>query len=163
MNQFRSITSGSSDLKLLKVLNEHYYQFIYHTIAIEGNTLTFQQVRDVLTTNKAPAGADVSELAEVIGMEAAIRLVNRTIEFPITEQHILNLHRRVLSVDPDNAGEYRQRPVYVGNFAPPDEKNVPRLMANFGEFLQSDKFKSLHPIRQAALAHHRLTFIHPFV
>jgi len=55
----------------------------------------------VLKTGKAPAGVEVAELAEVIGMEAAIRLVNRTIEFPITEKHILDLHRRVLSVDPD--------------------------------------------------------------
>ena len=35
--------------------------------------------RDILTTGKAPTGADVAELAEVIGIEAAIRLVNRTI------------------------------------------------------------------------------------
>jgi Fic family protein len=29
--------------------------------------------------------------------------------------------------------------------------------------LSKREFKSLHPIRQAALAHHTLTFIHPFV
>ena len=62
---------------LTKTLNDDYYQFVYHTIAIEGNTLTFQQVRDVLITGKAPLGTDVTELAEVIGMEAAIRYVNR--------------------------------------------------------------------------------------
>ena len=147
----------------MKVVNEHYYQFIYHTIAIEGNTLTPQQVREVLSTGKAPLGADVRELAEVIGMEAAIQLVNRTIEFPITEEHILALHRRVLSSDPDNGGEYRRHQVYVGNFAPPDETQVPRMMSEFAAFLQSEDFQSLHPIRQAALAHHRLTYIHPFV
>ena len=46
------------------------------------------------------------------------------VEFPITESHILNLHRRVLSVDPDNAGEYRTRAVFVGNFAPPNQAEV---------------------------------------
>ena len=84
-------------------------------------------------------------------------------EFPITESHILNLHRRVLSVDPDNAGEYRRKPVFVGNFAPPSQREVPQMMKEFTDFLQSEQFQSMHPIRQAALAHHRLTYIHPFV
>lgn len=64
---------------------------------------------------------------------------------------------------PDNAGEYRRAAVYVGGFAPPNAQVVPQLMEEFGVFLQSDEFKKLHPIRQAALAHHRLTYIHPFV
>ena len=49
----------------------------YHTIAIEGNTLTFKEVRDVIQTGKAPSGADVSELSEIVGMESAIKLVNK--------------------------------------------------------------------------------------
>lgn len=147
---------------LIKILTEDYYDFIYHTIAIEGNTLTFQQVRDVLVTGKAPTGTDVVELAEVIGMEAAIRYVNRTVEFPITEDHILNMHRRVMSGDPDIAGEYRRGQVYVGSFTPPPPEAVTRMMEEFTRFMQSDQFKSLHPIRQGALAHHTLTYIHPF-
>ena len=85
------------------------YKFVYHTIAIEGNTLTYKEVIDVIQTGKAPGGADVAELSEIVGMEAAIKLVNRTIPYPITEDHIMNLHRRILGpVDPDNAGQYRK-------------------------------------------------------
>ncbi|CAG5110780.1 Oidioi.mRNA.OKI2018_I69.chr2.g5144.t1.cds [Oikopleura dioica] len=160
---FDKYSSHQENFQLTKTLNDDYYQFVYHTIAIEGNTLTFQQVRDVLITGKAPIGTDVTELAEVIGMEAAIRYVNRTVEFPITEDHILNMHRRVMSGDPDNGGEYRTHQVYVGSFTPPPPEAVPRMMEEFTNFLQSDRFKKLHPIRQSALAHHTLTFIHPFV
>ena len=87
---------------------ENRFKFVYHTIAIEGNTLTYKEVIDVIQTGKAPGGADVAELSEIVGMEAAIKLVNRTIPYPITEDHIMNLHRRILGpVDPDNAGQYR--------------------------------------------------------
>ena len=38
----------------------------------------------MIQTGKAPLGADVSELSEIAGIEAAIKLVNRTIPYPIT-------------------------------------------------------------------------------
>ena len=58
---------------------------------------------------EAPNGADVSELSEIVGMESAIKLVNRTIPSIVTEDHIQKLHQRILGpVDPDNAGVYRQ-------------------------------------------------------
>lgn len=40
----RHLAEVKTNYKLMKVLNEQYYQFIYHTIAIEGNTLTFKEV-----------------------------------------------------------------------------------------------------------------------
>ena len=39
--------------------------------------MTFKEVRDVIQTGKAPNGADVSELSEIVGMESAIKLVNK--------------------------------------------------------------------------------------
>jgi Fic family protein len=50
---FQEASKIDNDSNILKLLSEQYYQFVYHTIAIEGNTLTFQQVRDVLKTGKA--------------------------------------------------------------------------------------------------------------
>ena len=80
--------------------------------------MTYKEVIDVIQTGKAPGGADVAELSEIVGMEAAIKLVNRTIPYPITEDHIMNLHRRILGpVDPDNAGQYRIG-CRVGSLAP---------------------------------------------
>ena len=107
--QERHLAEVKTNYKLMATLNEQYYHFIYHTLAIEGNTLTFKEVRDVIQTGKAPTGADVSELSEIVGMESAIKLVNRTIPSIVTEDHIQKLHQRILGpVDPDNAGVYRQ-------------------------------------------------------
>ena len=156
-------SDSMSNAKLLQQLNEQYYQFIYHTIAIEGNTLTYNDVRNVIITGKAPVGADVSELSEIVGMEAAIKLVNRTIPHPITEKYIKDLHSRILGpVDPDNAGTYRQGPVYVGSFVPPPAEHVPNRMNQFGQFLKSPEFLEMNPIRKAAYIHHQFTWIHPF-
>lgn len=37
------------------------------------------------------------------------------------------------------------------------------MMAKFADFISSDEFRKIHPIRRAAYIHHQFTFIHPFV
>lgn len=44
---------------------------------------------------------------------------------------------------------------------PPEAREVPHHMQNFVRWMRTNQGK-LHPIELAALAHHRLVFIHPF-
>ena len=48
------------------------------------------------------------------------------------------MHRRVMSGDPDNGGEYRNHQVFVGGFTPPPPEAVPRMMEEFTKFMQSE-------------------------
>lgn len=66
-------------------------------------------------------------------------------------------------VEPEHAGKYRTHQVYVGNFVPPKPEDVPALMHDLVNWLNSQEAWSLHPIEYAAIAHYRLVYIHPFV
>lgn len=50
---------------LRRLKKEIYYKHIYHTIAIEGNTLNLHQTRAIVETRMTIAGKSISEHSEV--------------------------------------------------------------------------------------------------
>lgn len=54
-----------SDPGLKKVKVEHYFLHIYHSNAIEGNTLSLAQTRALLETRLAVGGKSIQEQNEV--------------------------------------------------------------------------------------------------
>ncbi|XP_068127588.1 protein adenylyltransferase FICD [Hyperolius riggenbachi] len=160
-----SIPKGNSALR--RVMEETYYHYIYHTVAIEGNTLTLSEIRHIIETRYAVPGKSLEEQNEVIGMHAAMTYINNTLVSRIgsvTTNDILEIHRRVLGyVDPVEAGRFRTNQVFVGHHIPPHPKDVEKHMREFVLWLNSDEAISLHPVEFAALAHYKLVYIHPFV
>ena len=145
---------------------EAYFQHIYHTNAIEGNTLTLAQTRSIVETGIAIGGKSIIEQQEVLGMDAALSFMNNTLLGrigSITLQDLLDIHKRVLGfVDPIEGGRLRLTQVYVSDFVPPPPDEVPELMNSFIEWLNSEEAIGLHPIEYAAIAHYKLVVIHPF-
>ena len=62
--QFQKIPNN---LSLKRAKKEAYYQHIYHTVGIEGSTMTLMQTRTILETNMAIAGKSIIEHNEVLG------------------------------------------------------------------------------------------------
>ena len=145
---------------------EAYFQHIYHTNAIEGNTLTYAQTRSIIETRLAVGGKSLVEQNEVLGLDAALSYVNNTLLGRVGKlklQDILEIHKRVLGyVDPTEAGVLRSTQVFVGEFTPPGPLDVPQLMNDFMDWLNSEDVLRLHPVEFAALAHYKLVVIHPF-
>ncbi|XP_012869997.1 PREDICTED: adenosine monophosphate-protein transferase FICD isoform X2 [Dipodomys ordii] len=160
-----SIPKDSSALR--RVLEETYYHHIYHTVAIEGNTLTLSEIRHILETRYAVPGKSLEEQNEVIGMHAAMKYVNTTLVSRIgsvTVDDVLEIHRRVLGyVDPVEAGRFRRTQVLVGHHVPPHPREVEKQMHEFLQWLNSEDAMNLHPVEFAALAHYKLVYIHPFI
>lgn len=162
---FAKISPDSSALKRAK--KEAYFQHIYHTVGIEGNTLNLGQTRHLLETKLAIGGKSVQEHNEVLGLDAALKYINMTLvdRVPghITMQDILEIHKRVIGyVDPVEAGLFRQTQVFVGDFIPPHSSHIDLLMRKFLDWLNDPENMLLHPVRFAALAHYKLVYIHPF-
>ena len=111
--KFLEVKADSAAMRRAK--KEAYFQYIYHTVGIEGNTLSLSQTRAVLETRLAVLGKSVMEHNEVLGMEAALRFINNTLVDKwsgITVQDILEIHRRVVgNVDPLEAGVFRRTQV----------------------------------------------------
>nr|CAB3246148.1 adenosine monophosphate-protein transferase FICD-like [Phallusia mammillata] len=152
---------------LRSAMKEFYYQHIYHTVAIEGNTMTLEQIRQIIDHKTVVAGKSIMEHNEVIGIAEALAYMNNTLLMNIGEitiEDIKSIHKRVMGfVDPIAAGEFRTNQVYVGGHIPPHPNDVELLMDQFEDWLNSPDVIDLHPVEYAAIAHYRLVYIHPFV
>ncbi|XP_062038293.1 protein adenylyltransferase FICD isoform X2 [Lepus europaeus] len=160
-----AIPKGSSALR--RVMEETYYHHIYHTVAIEGNTLSLAEIRHILETRYAVPGKSLEEQNEVIGVHAAMKYINTTLVSRIgsvTISDVQEIHRRVLGyVDPVEAGRFRTTQVLVGHHIPPHPQEVEKQMEEFIQWLNSEDATQLHPVEFAALAHYKLVHIHPFI
>ena len=142
-------------------------EWIYHSNGIEGNTLTLQETRFILETGITIGGKTLREHFEVVNHLKAIEYVESFVQghYPITPFHVRQIHHLVLTqIDDENAGQYRPLPVRIvgANHTPPDAWEVPNQMMLWEQWLSSEAM-SLHPVARAALAHHRLVAIHPFM
>jgi len=163
---FSEIPTDSGALR--KAKKEAYFQYIYHTVGIEGNTMTLGQTRSILETKLAIGGKSILEHNEILGMDAALKFINNTLVDKygeVTREDILEIHKRVLgNVDPGEAGLFRSTQVWVGDHVPPPPTLLSGLVDKFIDWLNAEaRDGSLHPVRLAALAHYKLVYIHPFL
>ncbi len=149
-------------------LNEQLtVEWIYNSNAIEGNTLTLKETQLILETGLTVGGKSLREHFEVTNHRDAIEYVEALSsgEDPITPFHVRQIHQLVLAhIDDENAGQYRNLPVYItgATHKPPDAWEVSHRMSEWGDWLNGPAL-SLHAVERAALAHHRLVSVHPFI
>lgn len=160
------MTIPESDSALCRIKKEAYFLHIYHTVGLEGNTMTLMETRQIVETRLAVGGKSLVENNEVLGLDAALIYINTTLVHRLgflTIEDILDIHRRVMGfVDPLGAGQFRRTQVFVGNHIPPPPTEMSTLMQEFVNWLNSEEALRLHPVRFAALAHYKLVYIHPF-
>lgn len=154
------------DAGLKRAEKEAYIQHIYHSVGIEGNTMSLAQTRSILETKMAVDGKSIDEHNEILGLDAAMKYINATLvnknDF-ITLKDLLEIHRRVLGhVDPIEGGEFRRTQVYVGGHIPPGPGDLSILMSRFESWLNAEQSFLMHPVKYAAMAHYKLVHIHPF-
>lgn len=142
-------------------------EWTYHSNAIEGSTLTLRETQLILETGLTIGGKSLREHFEVLNHREAIGYVEAlaTGDQPISAFHVRQIHKVVLTqIDDANAGQYRSLPVRIGGarHQPPEAWELPHLMVGWGEWLYGEA-AALHPVERAALAHHRLASIHPFI
>jgi len=140
--------------------------------AIEGNPLTLEEVSKLAQGRKVPATRKTKQ--EVLNYFHVLENIEKyQKDKKITESHILKLHRDITKgtlENPEWEGKYRRIQVYVGNkitgeiiFTPPPSKEVPILMKEFLEWLNSKESSKLHPVLVAGISHYEFVRIHPFV
>jgi Fic family protein len=142
-------------------------EWIYNSNAIEGNTLTLRETKLILETGLTIGGKSLREHFEVLNHKEAIDYVESLVKglAPVTPFEVRQIHGLVLTrIDDEEAGQYRRVQVYIAgaDHRPPEAWQVPQLMADWGDWLNGPA-QDLHPVVRAALAHHRLVAVHPFV
>lgn len=62
-----------------KLICNFSLQHIYHTVGIEGNTMSLAQTRSVVETQMAVTGKSIIEHNEILGLDAALKYINATL------------------------------------------------------------------------------------
>ncbi len=133
--------------------------------AIEGNSLTLEQVHEVLSGGTVQGSAE--DIRDVLNYDSALDLANLMAlrpDFEWTQEVFHRLNATILrGLEDDERGEYRTQPVTVGDgaYSPPDHQRVPSLMTQLVEWLRSPQ--DCHPIVQAGLIHLNVVSIHPWL
>lgn len=158
---------------------------VFHGTHLEGNDLTAEQtenlvrsgVRDVATaTAQQGIVAKERDIQEVINYRSVLLWIDQwqqTIGKNVvySEEILQTLHRLTTNrmLPEDQSGQYRKQQVVVRSvttgdiaYRPPVAVEVPDLVRDFLEWLNSAEARTLHPILRAAITHYELVRIHPF-
>ena len=141
--------------------------FTYDSTNIEGNTLTLQEISQLLFEDITPRKS-LREINEVINHKEAFDYI-LNIKDDISKEMILKLHELVVKNTlkeelKGEIGKYRTLQVYIRgtNWLPPKPEDVPGEMQVLLSWYSKNKDK-LHPLILAAYFHSAFETIHPFV
>ena len=171
IKQYNQLYKSEPDLKKYSE-----YAITYHSTAIEGSTLTENEVIELLDIGKPAKKREFLHNLMVFDHHKALL---HTVEMAkckekITEKQIQNISAMVMKntgsqfntavgdFDASN-GEYRLVGVHAGKRTFPDYCKVPALMKELVEYIDSEQKKQNIDVLQFAFeVHFRFVSIHPF-
>lgn len=148
---------------------------IFGTAAIEGNPLSEEAVKKILTEEEKKKATEKAE-KQIQNLKRAYRLIQETpssdVPFLLQEDLIKKMHAIITdgSEDEKNTpGEYRNHLVKVSNeehggiYTPPKIlEDIKNLMKEYVSWINSPELINQDPVVRAALAHYYFALIHPF-
>lgn len=140
---------------------ENQIKTIHSSLAIEHNSLSLQQVTDIIE-GKHVLGAP-NEIQEVKNAVQAYQLMQQLDAF--NEKDLLKAHRLMMQDLVAKSGQYRTEGVGVFDgdrclhMAPPPQR-VPELMRDLFAWLRTT---DTHPLVTSCVFHYEFEFIHPFI
>lgn len=145
---------------------------VHHGTHIEGNDLSLSQTRKVLEGEDVVARA--RDIQEVINYRKVMDLLEELAakREGYEKDILLDIHRATVEkiVAEENVGVFRKSQVVVREeesgeiiFRPPPFVEVPFMLEDFMNWLNSAEAKELHPILRAGIVHYVLVAVHPFI
>ena len=135
---------------------------IHSSLAIEANSLTLNDVRDVI--NGRIVLGPQNEIQEVKNAYKAYEEIDKV--DPYNSDELRRMHGVMTYLTVEESGEFRSRNegVFDGDkctFMAPTPQLVPELMGNLFNWMQTAK-EEIHPLILSSVFHYELVFIHPF-
>lgn len=144
----------------LKLRKANRIKTIHSSLAIEGNTLSEGEVRDIINGKRV-----VAPIRQIQEVKNAIRVYDLYSQLdPFAEKDLLKAHSIMMEALTNDAGRYRSGGVGVFgesglvHMAPPPQR-VPELMGNLFAWLKKAKD---HLLIRSCVFHYEFEFIHPF-
>ena len=145
----------------LRLRKANRIKTIHSSLAIEGNTLTEGEVRDIIDGKNVVA--PIKQIQEVKNAIATYELYPTLNPFSVKD--LLKAHGVMMQALVDDAGRFRRGGVGVFgeqglvHMAPPAD-SVPMLMNDLFEWLKTSKD---HLLIRSCVFHYEFEFIHPFI
>ena len=145
----------------LRLRKANRIKTIHSSLAIEGNMLSENQVRDIIDGKNVVA--PIEQIQEVKNAIATYNLYPSLNPFSVND--LLKAHGVMMQALVDNAGRFRRGGVGVFgeqglvHLAPPAER-VPYLMDDLFAWLKTSKD---HLLIRSCVFHYEFEFIHPFI
>ena len=145
----------------LRLRKANRIKTIHSSLAIEGNTLSEDEVQDII--DGKPIVAPIKQIQEVKNAIATYELYPSLNPFSV--QDLLKAHSVMMQALVDNAGRFRRSGVGVFSerglvhMAPPADR-VPMLMDDLFSWLKNSKD---HLLIRSCVFHYEFEFIHPFI
>ncbi len=146
----------------IKLRKENKIKTIHHSLAIEGNSLSEQQITDILDSKRV-----LGPQKQIVEVKNAINVYDNIHSFEIySEKDFLKAHKILMNGLINTPGRYRNNAVgifkngQVSRMAP-SAKMVPKLMADLFKYLKKEQ--NTLTLLKACVFHYELEFIHPFI
>jgi len=145
----------------LRLRKANRIKTIHSSLAIEGNTLTEDEVRDIIDGKNVVA--PIRQIQEVKNAIATYELYPKLNPFSVKD--LLKAHGVMMQALVDEAGKFRRSGVGVFSeqglvhMAPPADR-VPMLMDDLFDWLKQSRD---HLLIRSCVFHYEFEFIHPFI
>ena len=157
---FNKVFKKSHELTQRETFDSFLVEYAFNTTAIEGNTITLKEARNLLDEGLTPKGKTLREIHDLQNTKK----VFNSLDFKknITHELIKKIHAGLLE-NIDSRTEYRDRDVRItkSHF-----KSTPwhLVKADLDLLLKwyNENKKMLHPFVVAVIFHHKFEKIHPF-
>ncbi|OGE38060.1 hypothetical protein A3B42_00140 [Candidatus Daviesbacteria bacterium RIFCSPLOWO2_01_FULL_38_10] len=160
-----------------KFRKEAIERTIHHGTHLEGNQLSEEEVKDVLDGHEVVArDRDVQEVLNYRNVlkfiDGVATQIGSSGNYNFTIETILEIHKLTTEkiLPEGSTGKFRVRQVVVKNtktgeisYTPPPAVEVPYLIEDLVNWINSDEGKSVQPVIKAGIIHYEIARIHPFV
>ncbi len=147
---------------------------VHHGTHLEGNDLSLSEAKRVIEGENIIAGQrDVQEVINYRNVLRYIDSLERELkDGPHYTQSILKKINEIVCerLSKGLVGKYRQVQVVLKDertgevvFRPPPAVEVPYLLEDFFDWLNSTEGKKINPVLRAGLGHYCLLAVHPFI
>lgn len=155
------IVGAQEDLPAINLRKSNKIKTIQASLAIEGNSLTIEQITDLIQGKRVLAPKkDLIEVKNAIELYSKINNIN-----PLNIKELLKAHATLMKDLVKEPGKFRTTGVgilkgnEIAHLAPP-AKIVPELMQNLFEFLNAKN--NISWLLKSCIFHYEFEYIHPF-
>lgn len=168
----------------VKFRKEAMERMVHHGTHLEGNQLSFEQAQEVLDGKEVIARE--RDIQEVINYRNVLKYIEQLAvamrqdrlsdgqgeNYILNNDTLLEVHNLAVEkiLAPEQTGQFRLRQVVIKNtktgevsYTPPPAAEVPYLVEDLIDWINSEEGKEVHPVLKAGIIHYELARIHPFV